>query len=87
MHTKLYAQRELVSFFALTPIDRAAFAYQLADLKTVDRFATRLWDLELRNFRLSSFDVIRITRSPSRTKYLPVDPQVRRIRFLDRRNS
>jgi len=31
-----------VSAFALTPIDSAAFAYQLADLKNVDRLAVRL---------------------------------------------
>jgi hypothetical protein len=31
-----------VSAFALTPIDSAAFAYQLADLKRLDRLAVRL---------------------------------------------
>ena len=63
-------QWALGSAFALTPIDSAAFEYQLADLKSVDRlFAFR--DFAFCGFCLSFFNATLPTRTPVRTKPLP----------------
>jgi hypothetical protein len=57
------------------PIDSEAPAYQLSDLKPADRLAVlhrtsvAFLDLELCGF---CFDLIRPTRTPARTKHLPI---------------
>ena len=54
-------------------IDSTAPAYQLSDLKPADRLAVlRLLDLEVRSFCFSPFEVIGPTRTPVRTKHLPL---------------
>jgi hypothetical protein len=73
----------LVSAFALTPIESAAFAYQLADFKTIDRRAGRFLDLKFFSFCLSSFDVMRPTFTLVRTKHLLL--QLNNRRLIDRR--
>ena len=59
------------SAFALIPIDSAAFAYQLADFKTMARRAGRFLDLTFFGFCLSSFDAIPPAGVLVRTKNLP----------------
>jgi hypothetical protein len=71
---------ELPQALALTPIDNAACACQLADFRNADRLAARLLsvafcDFELFDFRVSFFDVTRSTRTPVRTKHLPLVQQ------------
>jgi hypothetical protein len=73
----------LVSAFALTPIESAAFAYQLADFKTIDRRAGRFLDLKFFSFCLSSFDVMRPTFTLVRKKHLLL--QLNNRRLIDRR--
>jgi len=60
----------------LTPIDSAAFAYQLADLKRVDRLvALRLPPFAFLDFEFCGFDVTRTTRTLERTKHPPLAKQ------------
>jgi hypothetical protein len=63
----------VLSGFTLTPIDSMAFEYQLSDLKFVVRLAVlRFLDFDPRIFRLSSSDVIGLTRTRVPTKHLPL---------------
>jgi hypothetical protein len=64
-----------ISALALTPTDSAAFAYQLSDLKLADRVAVRFLRLEFRNLFLSSFAVMRWTRTLARMKHPTPDQQ------------
>ena len=63
---------------ALMPIDSAAPAYQLSDLKPADRLAVlrrtpfAFLDLEFRGFCVNFFDLTRPTPTPARTEHLPV---------------
>jgi hypothetical protein len=60
------------------PIDSAAFAYQLSDLKAADRLAilrrapVAFLDFELCDPCFRLFDAARPTRALVRTKHLPV---------------
>jgi hypothetical protein len=48
--------------FGLTPIDIAAFAYQLADLNAAVRFAARFLDLKFFSLRIDSVDLMQRDR-------------------------
>ena len=54
-------------------IDNTALAYQPSDLKPTDRLAVlRLLALTVRSFCFNPFEVVGPTRTPVRTKHLPL---------------
>jgi hypothetical protein len=59
------------SALALIPIDSAAFAYQLADFRTMARRAGRFFDFPFFSFCLSSFEAMPPAGVLVRTKNLP----------------
>jgi hypothetical protein len=59
------------SALALIPIDRAAFAYQLADFRIMARRAGRFLDFPFLDFCLSSFDAMPPAGALVRTTNLP----------------
>ena len=67
---------------ALMPIDSAAPAYQLSDLKPADRLAVlrrtpfAFLDLELCGFCVNLFDLTRPTPIPERTEHLAVSSTI-----------
>jgi hypothetical protein len=61
---------------ALIPIDSAAFAYQLADFRTMARRAGRFLDFPFFNFCLGSFEAMPPAGALVRTKNLPWDSTI-----------
>jgi hypothetical protein len=71
-----FIQCVLDSAFALIPIDRAAFAYQLADFRTIARRAGRFLDFPFFSFCLSSFEAMPPAGALVRTKHLPFESTI-----------